>query len=72
MLVHMFGDLGLWVQGRSEDQTDFVLLQNIRGSVLEPGFWTCIGNQFEAKGGLVIVGGLFGIADIKFQMVCTQ
>jgi hypothetical protein len=67
--VHVAGDVRVRVEGGSEHQPDLVLHQHVGGAVAQACFRTGIGYQFKAKGGLVIMGRLFGIPHIEFNMI---
>ncbi len=71
MFVHVVGHFVIGAQGGSEHQPDLVLLQNIRGTVAHAGFGAAVRYQFEAKGRLIVVRRLLGVAYVKFDVVGT-
>ena len=69
VLVDVAAYLGATFEGRGQHQAYFVLHQHVRLAVFDARFEACIRQRLEAKGRLVIVGRLLGIAYIKLHIV---
>lgn len=57
------------IKRRGQDKADLVLFQHVGSPVADAGFRPLVSGEFETEGGLVIMCCLFGIADIKFDMI---
>jgi len=69
MLMDMFGNRMLRTERGGEDKTELVLAYDIAHRLTVACLRTAIGQRLESKGRLVIVGSLFGIANIEFNIV---
>jgi hypothetical protein len=71
VLVDVAADLGAAVQGRGEHQADLALLHHVRFAVFETRSQAGVGQRLEAECGFVEVGGLLGVAHVKFNVIGT-
>jgi hypothetical protein len=67
--VDVAGDVGVGTQGCSQHETDFTLLEDVRGAVAMAGFWACVGDERHAEGCSVEVSCLTGIAYEELDVV---
>ena len=65
----VLGDQPFGLERCREHKPDFVLLENVRGSVARAGLGPAIGNPFHTECGAVIVGCLFGVTNIEFDII---
>ena len=69
MGVDVAGDVGVWAQGRGEDEANFALLEDIRGTVAMASLRTGVGYKRHTEGGSVEVGCLAGVAYVELDVV---
>src|SRR5262245_16250554 len=69
--MYMFGDFTIRAQRGGEYETDFALLQNIRGAIAYACFRTCVSNQLHAKGNAIVISSLSRVADVEFHVICS-
>ena len=55
-----------------KDKSELVLTDGIAYFLFIPGLGAAIGKGLKPKSGLIKMGGLFGIAHVKFNMIRTQ
>ena len=65
----MIGYFVAGAQGGGKYKRELFLAHGIAGPVFYPGFGTGIGERLEAECRFIKMGGLFGIADIKFYVI---
>ena len=59
------------MQWRGQYKPDFVLRKYVGFSIFFSCFKTFLSVILVPKGGLIVVGSLFRIADIQFNVVCA-
>ena len=69
MQAVVFGNVGVGVVGRGEHQADFPLLQYVGYFVPQTRFEAGISQRLESERRFVEMGGLFGIADVEFDII---
>jgi len=69
VLVDVASNVGVGTERSGQDEADFALLEDVAGAVASARLGTCVGDQRHAEGGAVEIGGLTGIAYIKFDVV---
>ena len=71
MAANMVGDAAVGAQRGGKHKADSPLLDYIRGAVPQAGFRSGPGDQRHAEGGSIVVSGLTGVADVKFEVIST-
>src|SRR5262249_13627199 len=69
MLQCMCGNRVIWTQRRGKNEPYFVLLQDIRSLLTPSSFRSRISNQTHAKRCSIVIGGLFGVADVELNVI---
>src|SRR5206468_3107027 len=64
----VLGDLAFGLQGRGQDESNFILHEDVAGAVASAGLGSAIGHQAEAEGRAVEVRRLAGVADVVFDV----
>src|SRR5436305_10623957 len=65
----MLSYLAFGTKGGGDDEAHIALFKSVAAAVAQACFEACVSDGDEAPGVLKIVGGLFGIADVKFEIV---
>jgi hypothetical protein len=72
VVLEVLGNRRVRSERRGEYQPDFTLRQHIRSAVAHARFQPRIGQRLEPESGFVKMCGLFGVADVEFDVVRAE
>src|SRR5205085_2569024 len=69
MFLNVIGDFVVRPKGRGQDKRQLVLANGVARAIFDTRFRSAVGQTLETEYTLVEVRGLFGVANIKFNVV---
>src|SRR6266478_6166586 len=71
MFMNVTGDRMTRPKRRRQNKRDLVLPDHITGAIPHAGFRSTIGQRLKTERALIKVGRLFGVTDMKFDVICA-
>src|SRR6266403_5886129 len=71
MFMNVTGDRMTRPKRRCQNKRDLVLPDNITGAIPHARFRSTIGQRLKTERALIKVGHLFGVTDMKFDVICA-
>ena len=70
MLMNVLGDWMFRPNWRGQDKLDLILANDVAGAISHTGFRSTVGQRLKTERALIKMRRLFGVTDVKLDVVC--